>query len=84
MEAPEKIYLNKHPFTGELHDKWLQNKLDDSDIEYTRTDAFIEMACEYWYKHNREIVKRNGSRATLGCAEFTVNVSDFRNYLKGE
>ena len=54
MEAPEKIYLNKHPFTGELHDKWLRNKWDDSDIEYTRTDAFIEKACEWLEKNIAE------------------------------
>lgn len=74
MEAPEKIYLNKHPFTGELHDKWLQNKLDDSDIEYTRTDAFIERACEFMetYPHMFMGVMR------------TEMIEDFRNYLKGE
>lgn len=74
MEAPEKIYLNKHPFTGELHDKWLQNKLDDSDIEYTRTDAIIERACEFMetYPHMFMGVMR------------TEMIEDFRNYLKGE
>ena len=47
MEAPDKIYLNKHPFTGELHDKWLLNKLDDSDIEYIRKDVFIKKALKF-------------------------------------
>ena len=51
--TPEKIYLNKHPFTGELHDKWLLNKWDDSDIEYIRKDAFIEKALEWIRKEIR-------------------------------
>ena len=76
MEAPEKIYLNKHPFTGELHDKWLQNKLDDSDIEYTRTDALIERACEFVANNMR-------------CDGYTLQtkakfIKDFKNYIKGE
>lgn len=75
-EAPEKIYLNKHPFTGELHDKWLQNKLDDSDIEYTRTDAFIEKAC-VWIKEKWD------DNYTMPIIIDSV-IEDFQNFMKGE
>jgi len=71
MEAPEKIYLNKHPFTGELHDKWLLNKWDDSDIEYTRTDAFIERAKKYIANHFLALGMDN-------------EINDFVTYMKGE
>ena len=50
----------------------------------TVRDAFIEKACDYWYKHNSDIVKSHGAKAVLGCSEFTVNVEDFKKYMKGE
>lgn len=46
-EAPEKIYLFENPVTETPDDRWLTHRSCDSDIEYTRTDAFIERACEY-------------------------------------
>lgn len=80
-EAPEKIYLNKHPFTGELHDKWLLNKWDDSDIEYTRTDAFIEKALAYlnekFYFNNLHYAVENN---TFNCMEEMYE--DFKKYME--
>jgi hypothetical protein len=64
--APEKIYLQEPT-------KVRTEKKYDNDVEYARTDAFIEKACEYWYKYNRDVV-----------SGFTVNVEDFRKYMKGE
>ena len=49
MEAPEKIYLN--PIQDALTEL-LSTKVK-GDIEYTRTDAFIEKACE-WIKYNTQ------------------------------
>lgn len=40
-------------------------------------DAFIDKACEYWYKYNRDVVNKQ-------CCGFTVKVEDFRKYMKGE
>ena len=45
-EAPEKIYLFENPVTGTPDDRWLSERSDEADIEYTRTDAFIEKACD--------------------------------------
>jgi len=50
MEAPEKIYLQKNTTTdcyGEFWPEWFEARAKDSDVEYTRTDAFIEKACEF-------------------------------------
>lgn len=33
-EAPEKLYMN-----------WVNYPLEEMQVEYTRTDAFIEKAC---------------------------------------
>lgn len=47
MEAPEKIYI--HPDIGgrEFLRPWLHSPANNESVEYTRTDAFIEKACEY-------------------------------------
>jgi hypothetical protein len=46
-EAPEKIYIDDP--TGEFNDHWSVYQNDDS-VEYTRTDAFIEKACDSYCK----------------------------------
>lgn len=50
-EVPEKLYLFENPVSGTPDDRWLSKRSDENDIEYTRTDAFIDKACE-WLKDN--------------------------------
>lgn len=71
-EAPEKIYV---PTTGnELHYHMAcpNNEFQES-IEYIRTDAFIEKACEFieTYPH-----------LFMGVLRSEV-IEDFKNYMKG-
>jgi hypothetical protein len=47
MEAPENIYIDDP--TGEFDNHWSMYQNNDS-IEYTRTDAFIEKACDAYCK----------------------------------
>ena len=56
--APEKIYLQENTTTDcydELWPEWFEAKAKDTDIEYTRTDAFIEKAVLYLI-HNTSVV----------------------------
>lgn len=46
--APEKIYLVKDRDTNKPMDYWYSATTDDSRIEYTRTDAFIEKAFSFF------------------------------------
>lgn len=46
--APEKIYVHSEAIFKALH-----KRRKESDIEYTRTDAFIEKTCE-WLKENKD------------------------------
>lgn len=57
MKTPEKLYL--HPTAkGEVGASWLTFSLTNEDIEYTRTDAFIEKACKWLKTHiNDYLVK---------------------------
>lgn len=65
-EAPEKLYFNQH--TAQYN----QERRNDDDIEYTRTDAFIEKACG-WLENNLQ-----------GIVGGSIYIGDFRNYMKGE
>ena len=56
-------------------------RLSEYDPEYVSKYAFIKKSCEYWYQYNRDIVKMHGTKAVLGCGEFTVNVEDFKKYI---
>jgi len=81
MEAPEKIYIFENPISGTPDDRWLSKRSDDEDIEYTRTDAFIEKACDAYCKvcgHFAHTVPTHICRHD--CRYF----SDFKNYMKGK
>lgn len=80
-EAPEKIYIHKSQYWGLMAN---EHNITKNGIEYTRTDAFIEKAAEFLYNYNQKQVLKHGARATLGCGEYTINVDEFRKYMKGE
>ena len=90
MEAPEKIYVQL-PSRNWIGRTWNETPIKDGDnpnwknatnIEYTRTDAFIEKAAEFLYNYNQKQVLKHGARATLGCGEYTINVDEFRKYME--
>ena len=73
-EAPEKLYL--HPTAkGKVGASWLTFPLTNDDIEYTRTDAFIEKACEYLMKY-----EFNDSPT---IADRRKHIESFVKYMKG-
>ena len=48
MEAPEKIYLFENLIDNTPDYRWISSKKSsDEDIEYTRTDAFIERVINF-------------------------------------
>ena len=79
-KAPEKVYVEPN-----LDSIWgMAERSCESEIEYARTDAFIDKAAEFLYNYNQKQVLKHGARATLGCGEYTINVDEFRKYMKGE
>ena len=76
MEAPEKIYLQEPT-------KVRTEKKYDNDVEYTRTDAFIEKALAYlngkFYFNNLHYAVENN---TFNCMEEMFD--DFIEYMRGE
>ena len=73
-EAPEKIYLVR---TTRIIDEWRKEQSQyGHNIEYTRTDAFIEKACDFIANNMR-------------CNGYTLQtkakfIRDFKKYMKGE
>lgn len=75
-EAPDRIILSADKETGILYDEWVIRDLTDNiKIEYTRTDAFIEKACEWL-----EPVLKNYAGYYVG----EDILGDFKKYMKGE
>lgn len=70
--APERLYLSKIIYSTYLYQ--VPDPDDESAVEYTRSDAFIEKAAEYLqnnvYMHSEKY--RN-------CV-----IEDFKKYMKGE
>lgn len=90
--APEKIYLQvcgdcndndcKNCKFEDLEDNatWCKDKIFEKDVEYTRTDAFIEKACE-WLKENIYYrVYKCGDELGFPTYEF---IESFRKAMKG-
>ncbi len=70
MEAPEKIFICDYgsEVSYEWHSESEFETKGHNDIEYTRTDAFIEKACKYISWHQCEY----------------IDLDDLKNYMKGE
>lgn len=84
-EAPEKLYL--HPTTkGEVGASWLTFKLTNDDIEYTRTDAFIEEACNWLKEHTLEYAPELNCGVGKTQPDYYTKhfILDFIRYMKGE
>ena len=48
MGAPDKVYLCSSDRTNqEYEDAWFYNPWGEDCVEYTRTDVFIEKACDF-------------------------------------
>ena len=65
-EAPEKLYMN-----------WVNYPLEEMQVEYTRTDAFIEKAERYLQEHLIDY----WSQSVTDENKF---IEDFKKYMKGE
>ena len=77
-EAPEKIYLTKN-LLGELRDGWDALPAEAFiSIEYTRTDAFIEKACEFLKEHREEVRTEDNGIAGWIPERF---IEDFKEYM---
>ena len=74
MEAPERIWINS---VSDLP----CSPVNNNSIEYTRTDAFIEKACDAYCKVCGHFAH---GVPTHICRHDCRYFSDFEKYMKGE
>ena len=86
MEAPEKLYLSKNIYSTYLYQ--VPEPDDDTTVEYTRSDTFVEKACNFFEENiKEEDCKIGSSEWTELRAEYKSLDSFIRafvNYMKEE
>lgn len=73
--VPEKLYISD--YGSEVRYNWHPERLAVKDIEYIRTDAFIEKACKYL--EPEVMIMLSGDK--IDTDKF---IEDFRKYMEGE
>lgn len=78
MEAPKKVYRTTTYLDSDRGKTVWKNKPvpGAENVEYTRTDAFIEKAKNWLYLQLNEI--------NMEGEDMESFLKDFRNYMKGE
>lgn len=87
-EAPNKLYITYKGYGVFAEDSTVE-RTKDSQTEYTRTDAFIEEACEFL---NKELPITDLSPSNMLDITFKVFdkenkkvfIENFKKYIKGE
>ena len=84
-EAPEKIYISNFdiealPKSEQLSERWHEVSTQETDIEYTRTDAFIEKAEMYLKGRLLRYIDLCVRGVGISTEEF---IEKFKNYMKG-
>lgn len=88
-EAPEKLYVNFHFMEThpESHQPFVTKQgLNKYDIEYTRTDAFIEKTISYLSSHLYDWVQtlNPNQRSCSNTVTKKDFIEEFRKYMEGE
>ena len=74
--APERIWIDPASDLPKL-----SGHIDKDSVEYTRTDTFIEKACEFLKSYRQEIYDGMGYIAGIVNDE---TIEDFKKYIKGK
>jgi hypothetical protein len=79
-EAPERLYLSKNIYSTFLYQ--VPDPDDETAVEYTRTNAFVEKACK-WLKENADhyVGHYLNDDDTYMDESF---IEDFEKYMKEE
>lgn len=82
MKAPEKLYVDVRDNLSDPILYGFTEKRTNDDIEYTRTDAFIEKAVKWIEEiNNHHHIMRYSDCCEPPLSELT---EWFKNYMKGE
>ena len=75
-DFPEKVYIPRDPEYPQSPDIWWERESSESNIEYTRTDAFIDKAMKFLKEWDVYRVCLEGHKDWF--------IEQFKNYMKGE
>ena len=86
VNAPEKIYRTTFYLDNDKGDtKWKTNPFVGAEnIEYTRTDIFIEKACTWLKESITNNPECNRIISKKGVITMGLLIKDFIQYMKGE
>ncbi len=74
MKAPERLYLSKNIYSTFVYQT--PNPEDETEVEYTSTDAFIEKA-QSFFRQTHYLFRLDG----MDLHNF---IEEFKKYVKGE
>ena len=80
--VPEKIYVSNYSLG--LTYNWHNERLVVKDIEYTRTDAFIDKACDLLARMIWEVTYEDLEGNSTQHYDKMEFIEDFRSYMKKE
>ena len=83
-EAPEKLYVDMHDNLSDSILYGFTEKRTDEDIEYTRTDAFIEKMCNLLDRMIWEVTYEDLEGDSTQHYDKMEFIEAFKNYIKGE
>lgn len=78
MKAPEKLYLSKNIYSTFVYQT--PDPDDETQVEYSNTDTFIEKACDVYCK----VCEHYAEIPTHICRQDCRYFDDFKKYMKGE
>lgn len=83
--APEKIYIEvTSDGTRYYRDVVKEERTENTDIEYIRTDAFIEKVCNLLARMIWEVTYEDLEGNSTQHYDKMEFIEDIRNYMKGE
>lgn len=83
--APEKLYVDVHDNLSDSILYGFTEKRKDDDIEYTRTDAFIEKALKFLDGCIPNYIElKHANVDTFMDVDNEGFIKDFINYMKGK
>ena len=84
-ETPNKIYLYPSRLKkGKILGRWFMTRYNQDSVEYIRTDAFIEKACEFISLNVADYVDVTHKGGIEHLALQERFIENFKKYMKGE
>ena len=77
MESPEKLYTDSNGNNP------MPKRYCEGDVEYVRTDVFIEKACEWLQKNASNYAFVDTDKIGNVADIDSLLVQDFKKYMKG-